>query len=97
MLPKARLDWRTCDRRPPLWQGLHATALVPAIELETEWLAESRQRPLAAVGFRCLERNVMHITWRETTPLTRPMAFANDGCFPGMDGDAHLGDIDGEK
>ena len=67
------------------------------IELKTERLSERGQRPLGGVGFRGLERDIVHLARGRSVAFTGAMALANDGCTIRMHGDPHPGDIDREE
>ena len=67
------------------------------IELKTERFAEGGQRPFGGIGFRGLERDVVHLAGRCSAAFAGAMAFADDGCAVGMHGDPHPGDIDRQE
>ena len=68
-----------------------------SIKRQSERLSECGKRPFGGIGFRGLERDVVHFARRCATPFARAVAFPDDGCAIGVHGNAHPGDIDGEE
>src|SRR5262245_23293126 len=93
---KPRLAQRTCDR----WLGLQvfeSNIFVLAIELKSEWFAKGRQCPFRRVGLGRLQRDVMRLAGGIATTFARSMPLPHNRRSISLNGDAHLGDIDGQE
>jgi hypothetical protein len=67
------------------------------IQRQDKRLSERCKRAFGGICFCSLERDVVHLSGRRSSTLTRAVAFTNDGRTIGVHGDPHFGDVDGEE
>src|SRR5262245_49287901 len=68
-----------------------------AIKLKPEGSAERSQGAFGGIGFRSLQRGVVHLTRRRATAFTRTVTFANDRCTIGGNRNADPGRVHSEE
>src|SRR5262245_49178010 len=71
--------------------------LANPIKREPKRFAEGGQGALSGIGFRSLQRGVVHLTGGGATPFTRAVTLSNDGCTAGLHRNPYPRSIDSKE